>query len=102
MNLNLWFYSKNILPRLNYRTYVINLEYKSIGTHLIASYVTAENVTCFDSFGVDHITKEILKITGNKNIITNIYGIQAYDSTMSGYFCIGFIDFMLKGKIFLG
>ena len=24
--------------------------------------------------------------------------MQAYDSVMCGYFCIGFIDFMLKGK----
>ena len=24
--------------------------------------------------------------------------MQAYDSIMCGYFCIGFIDFMLKGK----
>ena len=32
---------------------------------------------------------------------TNIYRIQAYDSIMSGYFCIGFIDFMLKGKKFI-
>ena len=37
----------------------------------------------------------------NKNIITNIYRIQAYDSIMCGYFCIGFIDFMLKGKSLL-
>ena len=35
---------------------------------------------------------------GNKNIITNIYRIQAYDSTICGYFCVGFIDFMLKDK----
>ena len=35
---------------------------------------------------------------GNKNIITNIYKIQAYDLIMCGYFCIGFIDFMLKSK----
>ena len=28
----------------------------------------------------------------------NIFRIQAYDSIMCGYFCIGFIDFMLKGK----
>ena len=34
----------------------------------------------------------------NKNIITNIFRIQAYDSIMYGYFCIGFIDFMLAGK----
>ena len=37
----------------------------------------------------------------NNNIITNIYRIQAYDSIMSGYFCIGFIDFMLKARSFL-
>ena len=34
-------------------------------------------------------------------MITNIYRIQAYDSIMCGYFCIGFIDFMLKGKSLL-
>ena len=38
---------------------------------------------------------------GNKKIITNNYRIQAYDSIMCGYFCIGFIDFMLKGKSLL-
>ena len=27
--------------------------------------------------------------------------IQAFDSIMCGYFCIGFIDFMLKGKSLL-
>ena len=31
----------------------------------------------------------------------NIYRIHAYD-LMCGYFCIGFIDFMLKGKSLLG
>ena len=56
------------------------------------------NVTYFDSFGVKHIPKEI-KIFINKSIIvTNIFGIQANDSVMCGYFCIRFIDFMLKGK----
>ena len=34
---------------------------------------------------------------GNKNIITNIYRIQTYNSIMCGYVCVGFIDFMLKG-----
>ena len=58
--------------------------------------MNAENITYFDSFG--HIPKEIKKFIGNKNITTNIYIIQAYDSIMCGYFCIGFIDFMLKGN----
>ena len=61
----------------------------------------ALNVTCFVSFGVEHIRKEIRKFIGNKNITTNIYRIQAYDSIMRGYICIGFIDFMLKGKSLL-
>ena len=30
--------------------------------------------------------------------MTNIFRMQAYDSIMCGYFCIGFIDFMLAGK----
>ena len=59
------------------------------------------DATCFDSFGVEQIPKEIKKIIGNKNIITNVYSIQAYNLIMCGYFCIGFIDFMLKGKILL-
>ena len=56
------------------------------------------NVTYFDSFGVEHILKEIKTFVGNKNIKTSIFRIQAYDSVMCGYFCIGFIDFLLKGK----
>ena len=57
------------------------------------------NVTYFDSFGVEHIPKEIIKFIKNRNIKTNIFRIQAYDSIMCGYFCIGFINFMFKGKI---
>ena len=39
--------------------------------------------------------------TKSKNIVINIYRIQAYNSIMCGYFCIVFIDFMLKGKSLL-
>ena len=31
-------------------------------------------------------------------MITDIYRMQAYDSMMCGYFCNGFIDFMLNGQ----
>ena len=53
----------------------------------------------FDSFGVEHVPKEIKKFIRNKNIITNIYRIQAHNAIICGYICIGFIDFILKGKI---
>ena len=78
---------------------MINLyEYSDIGTHWIALHVNKNNVTYFDSFGVEHIPKEIKAFIKNKNIKTNIFIIQAYDSVTYGYFCIGFIDFMFKGK----
>ena len=56
------------------------------------------NVTYFDSFGVKHIATEIKKFIGNKNIIANIFRVQAYDSIMCVYFCAGFFGFMLKAK----
>ena len=64
-------------------------------------FVNDNNVNYFGSFGVEHIPNEIKKYIGNQNIITNTYRMQAYNSIMCGYFCIGFIDFMLKGKSLL-
>ena len=97
--------------------YVINLdEYHDIGTHWVALYVNNKTITYFDSFGVEHIPKEIMKFivrtsfglrskelgsavgSHRKKIIANIYRIQAYDSTMCDYFCFGFINFMFNGK----
>ena len=77
----------------------MNLDESSdIGTHWVALWVNNNNnATCFDSFGAEHIPKEIKAFINNKNII-NIFRIQAYDSIMCGYFCIGFIDFILAGK----
>ena len=54
--------------------------------------MNANNIVYFDSFGVKHIPKEIKKLIGKKNIITNIYRIQAFDSIMCSYFCIRLID----------
>ena len=57
-------------------------------------YANAKNVTYIDSFGVEHIPEEIIKSIGNKYITT----ILLYTS---GYFCIGFIDFISKSKSLL-
>ena len=97
-------YSRDILPGrssagIKVGTYVINLdEYSDIGTHWVALYVQNNDVTYFDSSGVEHISKEIKTFIANTNVKTNIFRIQAYDSIMCGYFCIGFTDFMLAGK----
>ena len=55
----------------------------------------------FHSFGIEHIPNEINKFIANKNIISNIFRIQAYNSIMCGYFCIEFINYMFKGKTLL-
>ena len=82
---------RNNLPKIKDGAYVKNLdEYESIGTHWIALYVngnsrkTSYDAIYFDSFGVEHIPKEIKKFIGNKNIITNICRIQAYNLIMCG------------------
>ena len=93
-------YSRDSLPdKIKDEAYVINLdEYSDIGTHWIALYALNNNVTYFDSFGVEHIPKEVKNFINKSTVITNIFRIQPYDSIMCGYFCRGFIDFMLKGK----
>ena len=103
-------YSRDNLPnKTKDGAYVINLdEYSDIGTHWIALYVENNDISYFDSFGVEHIPKEIINFINrslssasqNKNIKTNIFRIQAYDSIICGYFSIGFIDFMFKRKAF--
>ena len=97
-------YSKDNLPdKIKDGTYVINLdEYSDIGTHWVSLYLNSKTVTYFDSFGVEKIPKEIKKFINNKNIIANICRLQNYDSIMCGYLCIGFINYMFKGKSLTG
>ena len=93
-------YSRDNLPnKIKDGAYVINLdEYSDIGTHWVALWRNINSVTYFDSFGLKHIPKEIKTFIKYKNVKTNIFRIQAYDSIMCGYFCIVFINFIFKGK----
>ena len=61
-------------------------------------FVKKNEIIYFDSFSVEHIPEEIKEFIGNKNIKANIFRVQTNNSAMCGYFCIGFIDFMLAGK----
>ena len=55
-------FSRDNLPSSINGAYVINLdEYHDIGTHWVALYANNKIVTYFDSFGVEHIPKEIMK-----------------------------------------
>ena len=102
-------YSRNNLPnKIKKGPYVINLdEYGNTGTHWVSFFVkpkyttgssSSERTVYFDSYGVEHIPKEINKFNGNSDVKSNIFRIQAYDSIMCGYFFIKLINYMLKGK----
>ena len=89
----------NLHKTIKNGAYVINLdEYEDAGTHWIALYVKDYEIIYFDSFGIEHVPKEIKEFIGHKNIKTNIFRIQGDNSVMCGYFCIGFIDFIFAGK----
>ena len=96
-------YSRNNLSnKIKKGPYVINLdEYENTGTLWIALFVKTNEAIYFDSFGIEHIPSEINKFIGNKNSKSNIFRLQAYDSIKCGYYCIEFINDMLKGKTLL-
>ena len=99
-------FSRDNLPNsIKNGAYLINLD----DLDWVALYVNNKTIIYFDSFGVEHIPKEIIKFISNneqsssakarnKKIITNIYRIQPYDSIMCGYFCLEFINFMFDGN----
>ena len=95
-------YSRNNLPKKNKKgVYIINLdEYENTGTHWVSLFVKPKYTVYFDSFGIEHIPKEINKFI-NYDIKSNIFRTQGYDSIMCRYFCIEFINYMLKGKTLL-
>ena len=89
----------NLSKKINDGGYVINLdEYADVGAHWITLFFKKSEIVYFDSFGAEHIPEEIKEFVGNKIIKANSFRVQANNSVMCGYFCIGFINFMLAGK----
>ena len=93
-------YSRNNLPeKIKDGAYIINLdECADVGTHWIAFFCNRSEIVYFDGFRVEHVSEEIKNFIENKSIKANIFGVQANNSIMCGYYCIGFIYFMLQGK----
>ena len=76
---------RHTLPNRKERAYVVNVDgYDSVGTHWVALCVNGDKVTYFDSFRVEYIPNEFID---NKNITTDIYRIQAYNSIVYEHFC---------------
>ena len=93
------FSRKNLPKILKEGAHVINLDHsKNTSSHWVVLFVKKDEVIYFDSFGVEHIPKEIKTFIKKKDVKSSIFGIQDYDSLMCGYFCILFIEFMFKGK----
>ena len=81
--------------------YVINLdEYSDIGTQWIALYALNNNVTYFDSFGVEHIPKEIKIFIDKSIVVANIFRIQAYDSIICGSFALDLLILCLQARLY--
>ena len=89
----------NVPKKIKDGAYVINLdEYADVDTHWIALSCNRSEIVYLDSFGIEHVPQEIKEFVENKNIIAHIFRVQANNSIMCGYFCTGFIDFMLADK----
>ena len=112
MNQDLMAYILEIICQIKLKkgAYIINLdEYENTGIHWVSLFVKPKYTVYFDSFGVEHILKEINQFIRSKELghairnerKSNIFRIQAYDSIMCGYFCIESINYMLKGKTLL-
>ena len=69
-----------------------------VGRHWIALFCNRSEIVYFNSFGIEHVPEEIKEFVENENIIANIFRVQENNSVLCGYFCIGFIDFMLAFK----
>ena len=93
-------YSRNnLLKTIKNGAYVINLDaYADVGTQWIDLFCNSIEIVYFDSFDFEHVPEDIKNFVENKNMIANIFLVQPNNSIMCGYFCIGFIDFMLSGK----
>ena len=93
-------FSRNNLPKTTKdEAYVINLdEYADVGTDWSALFWNKNEIIYYDSFGVEYVPEEIKEFVGNKIITANIFRVEANNLLMCGYFCIGFLDYMLAGK----
>ena len=93
------YFRDNLPKKTKNGAYVINPdEYADVGTRWIALYVQNNEITYFDSLGVEHVPKEIKRLIGHKDIKTNIFRIQADNSIICRCFCILFLDYILANR----
>ena len=81
-------FSRNSLPRIKERAYVINLDdkKKSKGTHWVSLFIDRNTAVYFDSFGIEHIPLEGLNKIKDNQLLT-IY----LEYKMMNILCVDFI-----------
>ena len=95
-------FSRNNLPRIKDRAYVINLDDKnSKETHWVSWFVDKNLAVYLDSFGIEDIPQEVLNKIKGISITQNLFRIQDNESIMCGFHCIVFIEYKLAGKTLL-
>ena len=94
------YFLRNNLPNIpKDGAYIVSIyNYEATGTHKVLFYVNGNTATYFNRFKAEHIPEEMKAFIDNKNIVANIYRVEAYDSIMYGYLCNGFIDSLFKSK----
>ena len=82
--------------------YVINIDDKSSkGTHWVSLFINKNTAVYFDSFGIEFILQEVLSKIKDKSVAHNTFRMQDNESTMGGFYCIAFIEYILAGKTLL-
>ena len=88
-------YSKNNLPRIKDRVYVINLhDNQSKGTHWVSLFIDRNTAVYFDSVGTEYIPQDVLNKIKDQSITHNIFRIQSNDSVGCRFYCIAFIEYL--------
>ena len=93
------FFRGNLLEITKDGGYIVNLDDMGrAGTHWVVIFLNDNRATYFDSFGVEHLLREVLRFLKGKDIHANIFRVQPDRSFLCGYYCLKFLDFMFDGK----
>ena len=69
---------------------------KNVKEHTGFHYLLTEIVVYFAYFWIEHIPQEVLSKIKDKSITRNIFRMQDNEAITCGFYCITFIEYILK------
>ena len=69
---------------------------KNVKEHIGFHYLLTEIVVYFAYFWIEHIPQEVLSKIKDKSITRNIFRMQDNEAITCGFYCITFIEYILK------